>query len=146
MFAGFQLGKLLEVPLSRANQTVRLAEYVWIDQVRNETEASETAGSSYAPVAVNAVNAYRNTGRPVKELYEKAVELRKWFAAAGAWFGAYVGLVIGVKLIHLSLRRRRADYQPDRAGCIACGRCFWYCPEEQFTWNNAKIRRLVRTM
>ena len=38
----------------------------------------------------------------MKELYREAVDLRKWFATAGAWFGAYVGLVIGVKLIHLS--------------------------------------------
>ena len=53
------------------------------------------------------------------------------FRVAGAWFGAWVGLVIGVKLIHLSIRRRRTDYMPDRAGCVSCGRCFWYCPGEQ---------------
>ncbi len=40
------------------------------------------------------------------------------------------GLVVGVKLIYLSVRRRRADYQPDRAACVSCGRCFWYCPCE----------------
>jgi NosR/NirI family transcriptional regulator, nitrous oxide reductase regulator len=132
--AGYQLGKLLEVPLSRVNPTVRLAEYVRSDQLRKGAETAESAGLTYEPFAVDAVNAFRNTGRPVKELYQRAVDLRKWFATAGAWFGAYVGLVIGVKLIHLTLRRRRADYQPDRAGCIACGRCFWYCPEEQVTW------------
>jgi polyferredoxin len=137
MFSGYQLGGLLKVPLSRVNQTVRLAEYVRIDELRKATEATEPAGSAYAPFAANAVNAYRNTGRPLKELYQQAVDLRKWFATAGAWFGAYVGLVIGVKLIHLSLRRRRIDYQPDRSGCVSCGRCFWYCPEEQVTWNNA---------
>ncbi|MCC6123495.1 MAG: 4Fe-4S binding protein [Pirellulales bacterium] len=131
MVAGYLLGKLLEVPLSRVNQTVRLAEYVRIDQLRKEAETAEPAGLTYEPFAVDAVNAFRNTRRPVTELYQQAVDLRKWFAAAGAWFGAYVGLVIGVKLIHLSLRRRRADYQPDRAGCVACGRCFWYCPEEK---------------
>ena len=47
------------------------------------------------------------------------------------WLGGWVGLVIGVKLIHLSLRRRRTDYSPDRGGCVSCGRCFWYCPCEQ---------------
>ncbi len=138
MAVGYQLGKLLEVPLSRVNQTVRLAEYVRLDQLHKAAETTEANGSSYAPFAANAVTAYRNTGRPVKELYQQAVDLRKWFAVAGGWFGAYVGLVIGVKLIHLSLRRRRDDYQPDRAGCVACGRCFWYCPEEQVTWNNAE--------
>jgi ferredoxin len=29
------------------------------------------------------------------------------------------------------IRRRRTDYQPDRSNCVACGRCFWYCPSEQ---------------
>jgi NosR/NirI family transcriptional regulator, nitrous oxide reductase regulator len=136
--SGYRLGKLLEVPLSRVNQTVRLAEYVRLDQLRKAAETSETSGSSYAPFAADVVNAYRNTGRPVNELYQAAVDLRKWFATAGAWFGAYVGLVIGVKLIHLAVRRRRDDYQPDRSGCVACGRCFWYCPEEQVTWNDGK--------
>ena len=46
-------------------------------------------------------------------------------------FGAWVGLVVGVKLIHLSIRRRRAEYEPDPANCVSCGRCFWYCPQEQ---------------
>jgi formate hydrogenlyase subunit 6/NADH:ubiquinone oxidoreductase subunit I len=40
-------------------------------------------------------------------------------------------LVVGVKLIHLSIRRRRTEYQPDKANCVSCGRCFWYCPVEQ---------------
>jgi NAD-dependent dihydropyrimidine dehydrogenase PreA subunit len=71
-------------------------------------------------------------------LYKAANDLQKWFATAGAWFGAYVGLVIGVKLIYLAVRRRREDYQPDRSGCVSCGRCFWYCPEEQVTWKNAE--------
>jgi ferredoxin len=42
-----------------------------------------------------------------------------------------MGLVIGAKLVHLSVRRRRAEFLPDRANCVSCGRCFWYCPSEQ---------------
>ena len=45
--------------------------------------------------------------------------------------GAWTGFVIGVKLLHLSVRRRRDDYQADRAGCVSCGRCYWYCPVEK---------------
>ena len=66
-----------------------------------------------------------------RELYAEAARLRAAFRRAGGWFGAWVGLVIGVKLIYLSVRRRRTDYQPDRAACVSCGRCFWYCPCEQ---------------
>jgi ferredoxin len=135
---GYHLGKLLEVPLSRVNPTVRLAEYVRLDQLRKDNGGGESANFSYETFAADAVTAFRNTGRPSRELYKAANDLQKWFATAGAWFGAYVGLVIGVKLIYLAVRRRREDYQPDRSGCVSCGRCFWYCPEEQVTWKNAE--------
>ena len=49
----------------------------------------------------------------------------------GGWlFGAWVGLVLGVKLVSVSLRRKRTDYEPDRGNCVACARCFEYCPNE----------------
>ena len=35
-----------------------------------------------------------------------------------------------MKLISLSVRRRRTDYEPDRGDCFACARCFEYCPNE----------------
>jgi Pyruvate/2-oxoacid:ferredoxin oxidoreductase delta subunit len=41
-----------------------------------------------------------------------------------------VGLVFGVKLVQLTVRRQRTDFEPDRGACVSCGRCFWYCPEE----------------
>ena len=44
---------------------------------------------------------------------------------------AWTGLVIGFKLVTLSIRRKRTDYQPDRSRCVSCGRCYWYCPGEQ---------------
>ncbi len=113
-----------------------LAEY---DQTQRTTEAS---------------TAFREAGSEEDEqaLYAEAIARRRRFAYAGgspsdwlrlpitaklralgggAWLGIWVGLVVGVKLIHLSVRRRRTDYQPDRINCVACGRCFWYCPGEQ---------------
>jgi ferredoxin len=39
-------------------------------------------------------------------------------------------MVIALKLIGHSLRHRRMDYEAERAGCLACGRCFEYCPKE----------------
>jgi Fe-S-cluster-containing hydrogenase component 2 len=45
--------------------------------------------------------------------------------------GGWVGLVVGIKLITLSVRRKREEYQPDRARCVSCARCYWYCPGEQ---------------
>jgi ferredoxin len=48
----------------------------------------------------------------------------------GGWLGAWVGLVLSVKLVQLSIRRRRTDYHPQQTGCVSCGRCFKSCPVE----------------
>ncbi|NLF72516.1 MAG: 4Fe-4S binding protein [Candidatus Anammoximicrobium sp.] len=117
--AGGGLGSLLAVPLSQLDPQVRLAERVRLEdtgQVSGTTDASE---------------AFRATGQPVDELYRTAIDRRQRFRTLGGWLGAWAGLVIGVKLVTLSIRRRRTDYQPDRSRCVSCGRCYWYCPGEQ---------------
>jgi formate hydrogenlyase subunit 6/NADH:ubiquinone oxidoreductase subunit I len=117
--AGFWLGRQLETPLAKLHPTVRLADRIRLEQT------GRVEGT------VDASDAFRNTGRVTDDLYREAFALSAGFREAGGWFGAWVGLVIGAKLIHLSVRRRRSDYQPDRAACVSCGRCFWYCPGEQ---------------
>jgi polyferredoxin len=114
---GAVLGGYLEIPLARLNPTVRLAERIRLE------ETGVVQGT------IDASDAFRATGRPVEELYRETERLLGSFGTAGGWFGAWVGLVIGVKLVYLSIRRRRADFEPDRSNCVACGRCFWYCPE-----------------
>jgi Fe-S-cluster-containing hydrogenase component 2 len=113
------LGTTLGGPLSRTDPEVRLAEQLR----REETGMTETT--------TDASEAFRNTGRPAGELYQAAVVRREHFGVLGGWLGAWVGFVIGAKLIHLSLRKRRTEYEPNRSGCVSCGRCFWYCPVEQ---------------
>ena len=116
---GAGLGLLLTVPLSRLDPEYRLAERIRLEdagQVEGTTDASD---------------GFRNTGQPVATLYERAVHTQHRFRTLGVWLGAWIGLVLGVKWITLSMRRKRADYQPDRGRCVSCGRCYWYCPEEQ---------------
>ena len=60
----------------------------------------------------------------------EAAVIRHKFSIGGWIFGVWVGLVIGAKLISLSVRRKRTDYEPDRGDCFACARCFEYCPNE----------------
>jgi polyferredoxin len=51
--------------------------------------------------------------------------------AVGSWlFGAWIGAVVGIKLISLGLNRHRTDYEPARGECFACARCFEFCPNE----------------
>ena len=78
----------------------------------------------------DATEAFRDTGESVESLYGRADGSSEKFAWGGALFGGWVGLVFAVKLVQLSVRRRRTDYEPDRGACVSCGRCFWYCPEE----------------
>lgn len=116
---GAGLGTGIAVPLSRMDFQVSLAERIRLEEagkVEGMTDASE---------------AYRNTGKPIAELYATAIDRRHQYRSLGGWLGVWVGLVIGIKLVTLSLRRRRTDYQPDRTRCVSCGRCYWYCPNEQ---------------
>lgn len=116
---GTGLGMALSVPLSSLDFDVSLAERIRLEEmglVEDTTDASD---------------AFRNTGQPVSELYGRAIERRQLYRSLGGWLGAWIGLVVGVKLATLSIRRRRTDYQPDRTRCVSCGRCYWYCPNEQ---------------
>ena len=114
---GGLLGVRMGAPLSRVNATVRLAERVWLEDtgaVEKTTEASD---------------AFRRTGRQAVELYKETLELNRKFAIGGGMLGAFVGLVIGAKMIRLSVRRSRTDYEVNRTTCLSCGRCFPYCPK-----------------
>ncbi len=128
--AGYLLGSGLGLPFSKLHPTVRLAEYV----AQAEPAPDPTGLDVESPRLKqrnDALEAFRNTGRPARDLLAEALALRQRFQVGGAWLGAWVGLVVAVKLLHLSIRRRRTDYQPDKANCVSCGRCFWYCPHEQ---------------
>jgi len=120
LFGG--LGRMIAVPLSQWHPTVRLAESVKID---------ETAEGELDADITDAADAFRATGQPAEQLYTEAVELRDQFRRLGLWIGLWTGFVVGVKLLHLCLRRRRVDYQAERTGCVSCGRCYWYCPIEK---------------
>jgi ferredoxin len=99
--------------------TVRLADRIYLEETG---QAEDTTDAS---------SAFRATGKEVKDLYAEALEIQAGFGLGGWLSGGFVGLVLALKLIAVSCRRRRTDYQADRAGCLACGRCFEYCPQEQ---------------
>jgi len=117
--AGAALGWGLGKPFARMNHTVQVA-----DRVHAE-DAGLVEGTD------NLSDAFYQTRRPKADLYAEARAVEKTFAWATALFGAWVGLVVGAKLVHLSIHRTRTDYEPDRAACVSCGRCFAYCPVER---------------
>ena len=117
---GGWLGSQFSAPASRLHPTVSLADQLVL--------AGETAPKLGA-LSPDDLALERARQTP-KEILTEAAGIRRRFDIGGWIFGAWVGLVIGAKLISLSVRRKRTDYEPDRGDCFACARCFEYCPNE----------------
>ena len=112
--------------LARIDPTVRLAQRIWQEdqgQVRDTTDASSV---------------FRSTGTPVESLYQEAAARQAWFRMGGGLVGGFLGLVLGAKGMAASLRRRRSEWQADPAACVACGRCYAYCPRENVRRNKTQ--------
>ncbi len=116
--AGGWIGARLGAPLSRANATVRLADEVLREQAGQSTETTLES------------EAFAGSGRPAADLYDDALAIRAQFTRGGRLLGIFVAVVFAARLIGLSIRRTRTDYEPDRQACLSCGRCFSYCPVE----------------
>jgi len=118
--AGAWIGSHFALPASRLHPTVALAEQ-YLDPAKPPPPRLPT------PDSLALGRADQDPVRLVKE----AAGIRRRFVTAGWLFGGWIGLVIGVKLLALSVRPSRTDYEPDRGACVACARCFTYCPNER---------------
>jgi polyferredoxin len=115
---GFWLGGLSGTTLARKHRVVNLAERIHLEE------------TGKAEGATDASAAYRATGEPLEKLFADAREVETRYVLAGRLCGVWIGLVIGLKLISLAIRRKRQDYEADQTRCIACARCYRSCPEE----------------
>lgn len=120
LLVGVWLGGKFSVPASKVHPTVRL-----VDTLVRLRDVPRKPG-----LLTPDDLALERARQSPKELAGEAVAIRHRFLIRGRIFGAWVGLVIGLKLVSLSLHRRRTDYEPDRGDCFACARCFEYCPNE----------------
>ena len=126
VFLGGWAGSSLKGVTSQAHEKVRLAKQIYLE------EAGKTE------TVTDASTAFRATGQKINDLYEQASNIRARFGLGGWILGGFIGLVIGLKLIGLSVWRQRTDYEADRASCLACGRCFKYCPREHVRLKKVK--------
>jgi ferredoxin len=117
---GGWLGNRFSGPASLLNPTVSLAERF----VREKDAAIKLGTLSADDLALDRVR------QAPRELLLDANRIRRQFQVGTLFFGGWIGLVIGAKFISLALRRQRTDYEPDRGACVACARCFEYCPNE----------------
>jgi ferredoxin len=116
--AGTWAGGRFAVPASRLHSSVSLA-----DRLVRERDAPPKTGT------LSDLDLALQRGREnQKQLLTEASAVRRQFRVGGELFGAWIGVVIGVKLISLSIRRQRTDYEPDRGACVSCARCLEYCP------------------
>ena len=65
------------------------------------------------------------------DAYREAAAIRGSFNTGSWLLGAWIGLVLGLKTVGASIRRRRDEYQADPATCVACARCYASCPVER---------------
>lgn len=115
---GLWLGGLAGTNFARRHRIVNLAERVHLEETGQVTDTTDASA------------AFRATGAPVEDLFTDARKLRARYILAGRLAGVWVGLVVGLKLISLAVRRNRQDYEADQTRCVACARCYRSCPEE----------------
>jgi polyferredoxin len=115
---GIGLGGLAGGALAGKHRTVNLAARIQMEEsgaVQDTTDASA---------------AFRAGNNSIEALYAEARALQHRYTVAARWCGAWIGLVIGLKLLSLVIIRKRPDYEADQAHCLSCARCFRACPQE----------------
>ena len=112
------IGSRLGDPLAGQHATVALAREIRVENAGLRIETTENTRT------------FRASGKPDSQLFLEAEALQRQFAMGGWILGAFLGLVFGVKLIQLTLRRKQVGYQIDRGLCQSCARCFAHCPYE----------------
>jgi polyferredoxin len=118
---GAWAGSRLSPAAAQLHPSVSLAER-YVRQLGNPVQ--------YGLMTPEALSLQRAAADP-QAILSAAADLRHRFDLAGVLFGGWIGLVIAIKLLALSIRPGRTDYEPDRGACFACARCFTACPNER---------------
>lgn len=114
--AGAWLGFAVSPALATLHPTVSLSQ-----QIQSENAVPGTPST-------DASDAFRASGRTSAELHADAAGIRSRFATGTALAAAVLALMLGFRLVALTRRPARADYETDRALCLSCARCFRFCP------------------
>lgn len=75
------------------------------------------------------VEAFHEMGRSMENLEASVISVRDTYYRWSWLAGALIGFVLGCKLIRLSVKRTRKTYEIEPSACVACGKCFDYCPQ-----------------
>ena len=119
IFIGAVLMRHVSDNLSRVNKDVRLYDMITLHDA-NPQDA--------LPIDLEV---FYGQGGTIEELTQRYDLIQADFKFYSTIAGAFIGWVFGLSLIGLSLKRTRKEYEIDHAGCVACGRCFEYCPQNK---------------
>ncbi len=117
MAAGGLLMRQAAPQLARGHREVHLYEQVMYAEQHPDAEM------------LPEVEAFYSQGRTLEDLIHSVEQVQAAFLLYATLAGLMIGLVIGVKLVRLSLKRGRKQYEINHARCVACGKCFSYCPQ-----------------
>ena len=106
--------------VARAHPDVELAERLAVTAAAEEGLYPE-------------VDAFKRSGKSRGWAESRAAETVGRFREGCAGAGAFIGLVIVLRLLGLSQLSRRSVHGADRERCVACGRCFAACPKNAKT-------------
>jgi len=119
MLIGAGLGNVAAPGLSQMHLTVQVAQQVLLEAQGTEIETTDQS------------DAFRASGSTPQSLYDEAAQVQSQFVIGSILVGAFLGLVLGAKLVRVSIRRERTGYEAQQAGCVACARCYKSCPKER---------------
>ncbi|HIA47017.1 MAG TPA: 4Fe-4S binding protein [Candidatus Hydrogenedentes bacterium] len=119
ILAGAVIGYMMYEPLSRMHPTVSLSEQIALEDrgvMTGENLDTDT---------------FRTSDITTEQLHLDADAVRETFKTGGAWFGAFIMLIVSLKLVGLSIVKKRDIFTPRKEACYSCGRCYPYCPVEE---------------
>jgi len=113
-------GYMMYEPLSRMHPTVSLSERIAMEDRGIITERGYLEADTF-----------RVEGKTPAQLHAESLAIKDKFKTGGAFLGAFLALIISIKLIELSIIKKRTIFEPHKETCFSCGRCYPYCPVEE---------------
>jgi ferredoxin len=125
IMAGFFIGQLASPALARLHPTVALSEELHLRAVNPQIEYTS-----------DTLQAFDENSGNAEATFKKGLILVRRFRVGTGLVGAFVGLMFGVSLLKLSTYRTRTTFMPNQGHCMACARCYNYCPVSRSTGDN----------
>ncbi len=105
--------------ISRTHLDVRLSERIYLEEQGRVTGTTD------------ASRAFWESDKDPEKLHELSAGIRKWFQRSGRLLGGLIGLILALTMMNHTVCRSSDSYRADPGDCMACGRCFEFCPRER---------------